>query len=444
MLEKPATNALGGPGAAKPGMKDGTPDLWSHDGVSESEISAHLSAVLGSKAFLSSHRCSAFLRYVVDRTLAQDASQLKEGAIALAVFDRTSVVEGIDDSVVRVCAREVRKHLERYYSEDGAADSIRIQLPVGSYVPRFQKVPEQPSPGPESSPPQLDVPALAANRAWRKAAIWTGAVLIVSCAFAVGHYQFGGSRRCRQFWAPVNNHPQPALVCIGPTVVYGFSRRMHEAFLRQNPSALDVGRELFQFPPGATIPAEDLVPFTDDHFTIGTLDAAIRIAQLLERAGKPSLFRLGSSISEEEARRRPIILVGAFSNPWTLEWTRYLPFYFHREIDKAGVYVSIRDRKDPSHVWSIPYSEVGSMTVDYAIISRVMDPTTRNPIIAIAGLTYYGTQAAAAFVTDQNLWDSALRNAPSGWPSRNFEAVLETSVINRTPNRTKILTQAVW
>ena len=83
--------------------------LWSRDGISESDIREHLDAVLQSKAFLSSRGCSGFLRYVVDRTMAQDEAKLKEGAIAQAVFGRTSVVEGIEDSVVRVCAREVRK-----------------------------------------------------------------------------------------------------------------------------------------------------------------------------------------------------------------------------------------------------------------------------------------------------------------------------------------------
>jgi hypothetical protein len=414
---------------------------WSHDGISESDIREHLDAVLQSKAFLSSRRCSGFLRYVVDRALAQDEAKLKEGAIAQAVFGRTSVVEGIEDSVVRVCAREVRKRLERYYSEDGAHHTICIQLPVGSYVPRFHRVLEQPKLAPL---PLLDAHASPAPRSWLKFVTWTCAVLLTGGALAVGQYQFGGAKRFRKFWAPVNNHPRPALVCIGPTLVYGFSRRMHETFLRQNPSALEVGRELFQFPPGATIPAEDLVPFTDDRFTSGALEAGIRIAQLLERAGKASQFRLGNTLSEAEAREQPIILVGAFSNPWTLEWSRNLRYYFHREIDKDGVRVSIRDRQDPRYAWSIPYVARDRMTEDYAIIARVADPVTRNPVIAIAGLTHYGTQAAATFATDQTVWDSALRNAPTGWPSRNFEAVLETSIINRTPSRTKILTLAVW
>jgi len=426
------------------GAVKGLEPSWPCDGISESEIREHLDAVLRSKAFISSRRCSGFLRYVVEHALAQDEAHLKEGAIAEGLFSRTSIAEGIEDSVVRVCAREVRKRLERYYQEHGAEGSVCIQLPVGSYVPRFKKAPPQrpATPAPETA--RLDAGPQPARRSWLKfAAVICCGVLIAAAGLAM-LYEYGGDHAFRQFWAPVNNHPRPVLVCVGPTVVYGFSRRMHESFLRQNPSALSAGRELFQFPPGATIPAEDLVPFTDDRFTSGALDAAIRIGQHLARAGKAAQFRLGDTISESEAREQPIILIGAFSNSWTLEWIRTLRYYFHREMGKDGVRVSIRDRQDASRSWSIPYLERGNMTTDYAVVARVMDPITRNPVIAIAGLTHYGTQAAAAFVTDLVLLEHALRAAPSGWPSRNYEAVLETAVINRTPSRTQVLTQTAW
>lgn len=426
------------------GAVKGPEPSWPCDGISESEIREHLDAVLRSKAFLPSRRCSSFLRHVVEHALAQDEAHLKEAAIAEDLFSRTSVAEGIEDSVVRVCAREVRKRLERYYEEHGAQDPVCIHLPVGSYVPRFKKAPLQ---SPATPPPEtvrLDAGPKSATRSWLKLAAVICCVVLIGAAVFVMRYEYGGDHTFRQFWAPVNNHPRPVLVCVGPTVVYGFSRRMHEAFLRQNPSALSGGRELFQFPPGATIPAEDLIPFTDDRFTSGSLDSAIRIAQLLARAGKAAQFRLGDTISESEAREQPIILIGAFSNSWTLEWSRSLRYYFHREVGKDGVRVSILDRQDASRSWSIPYLERGNMTIDYAVVARVMDPITRNPVIAIAGLTHYGTQAAAAFVTDLVLLEHALRGAPSGWSSRNYEAVLETAVINRTPSRTQVLNQAVW
>jgi hypothetical protein len=418
---------------------------WSRNGIPESEIREHLDAILRSKAFLSSRRCSGFLRYVVEHALAGDEMQLKEAGIAKEVFSRTSVQEGIEDSVVRVCAREVRKRLERYYSDTGAQDAIRIQLPVGSYVPHFCRPPQPP---PATAPSELATIGLEAmpprSRTRPKFILAGCCALLLIAAILAGEHLFSGPPGFGQFWAPITGHPRPALVCIGPTLVYGFSRRMHESFLRQNPAALSGGRELFQFPPGTTIPAEDLIPFTDDRFTSGAFEAAIRMAQLLERTGKAAQFRLSDTISQTEAREQPIILIGAFSNVWTLEWSRNLRYYFHREIGKDGVRVSIRDRQDANRSWSIPYLERGNMTVDYAVVARVTDPVTRNPVIAIAGLTHYGTQAAAAFVTDRVLLDHALRGAPSGWPSRDYEAVLETAVINRTPSRTQVLTQTVW
>ena len=42
-----------------------------------------------------------------------------------------------DDSIVRVGAREIRKRLAQYYVSDGVNDEVRIDLPLGSYVPAF-------------------------------------------------------------------------------------------------------------------------------------------------------------------------------------------------------------------------------------------------------------------------------------------------------------------
>lgn len=416
-----------------------------HEEISVVEIREHLDAVLQSKPFLSSRRCSEFLRYVVDRALEQDDAHLREGAIAQSVFGRTSVAEGRDDSVVRVCAREVRKRLERYYSEDGNSDSVRVQLPVGTYGPLFQRHLKPPTPVPEL--PRLGAvnnEGLRAPVAWRKIVVYCCVLLLSGGTVAVGERYFRDGRRFREFWAPFNKQGRPVLVCVGAQMVWGLSRRLDEEFLRKNPAELDVGRALYRFLPGSKIAAEDLVPFTDDRFTSGDMQAAISITQLMDRSGKPCQFRLGGGISEEESRKQPIILVGAFSNPWTLEYGRNLRFYFDRAIDKDGVHVSIRDRKDPHNAWSVPYLARDRTTVDYAIISRVVDPVTRNALIAIAGISHYGTQAAAEFVTDQNSLDVALRHAPAGWMDRNFEAVVETAVISRIPTRTRIVMSAVW
>jgi hypothetical protein len=82
--------------------------------------------------------------------------------------------------------------------------------------------------------------------------------------------------------------------------------------------------------------------------------------------------------------------------------------------------------------------------VDFALVSRVVDPVSHSPVIAIAGLTHYGTQAAAAYVTNEAILDQALRDIPEVWKKSNLQIVLETQVINRTPTRSSVVASAAW
>ena len=81
-------------------------------------------------------RGRAFLRYIVEESLAGRAKRIKAYSIAIEVFGRD---EGItpDDPVVRIEAARLRRALERYYLVAGQSDPIRIDIPKGSYVPVF-------------------------------------------------------------------------------------------------------------------------------------------------------------------------------------------------------------------------------------------------------------------------------------------------------------------
>jgi TolB-like protein len=105
---------------------------------SRDDVKAALVRILASTTFRHSARHRAFLRYVVDNTLAGRARTVKEVVIGLDVFDRA--LDGFDprrDSIVRVEARRLRKKLRAYYGGEGSADQVEIRLDVGSYVPAF-------------------------------------------------------------------------------------------------------------------------------------------------------------------------------------------------------------------------------------------------------------------------------------------------------------------
>lgn len=100
------------------------------------QVELMLARIEQSRAFQTSPRHRALLRHLVDRTLADQLAGLKETVIAVEVFGRSaSAFDPRFDSIVRVEARRLRKRLARYFCAEGRDSPLRIELPVGSYVP---------------------------------------------------------------------------------------------------------------------------------------------------------------------------------------------------------------------------------------------------------------------------------------------------------------------
>jgi len=97
-----------------------------------------LARIEGSKPFALSTRMRRFLRFAVERALADDRDALKEYTIGVEVFDRSTDYDPRIDSIVRVEARRLRKKLAEYYANEGKDEPLRITLPEGSYIPLIQ------------------------------------------------------------------------------------------------------------------------------------------------------------------------------------------------------------------------------------------------------------------------------------------------------------------
>jgi len=100
---------------------------------------AELQTVLQAPIFVRSPALSHLLSYLCEKTFAGETDQIKEYSIALDVFERRDSFDQDTDSIVRVEANRLRKRLSEYYAHDGATDLIRITIPVGQYVPSFEK-----------------------------------------------------------------------------------------------------------------------------------------------------------------------------------------------------------------------------------------------------------------------------------------------------------------
>ncbi len=106
--------------------------------VEPDRIRLQLEKILASPEFQASKRNREFLRYVVEETLAGKAHFIKGYSIAQSVFNRDVSFDPQLDPVVRIEASRLRRSLERYYLTAGTTDSIRIDIPKGSYIPIFE------------------------------------------------------------------------------------------------------------------------------------------------------------------------------------------------------------------------------------------------------------------------------------------------------------------
>ena len=122
------------------------------DAVPPQAILAELEKITSSDAFGKAERPARFLRHLVETTLRGETQLLKESVIGVDVFDRPATWDPRIDPVVRQEAARLRKRIAKYYESAATAGDVRIELPVGSYVPVFHR----PLAAPE---PVVDAPA---------------------------------------------------------------------------------------------------------------------------------------------------------------------------------------------------------------------------------------------------------------------------------------------
>jgi hypothetical protein len=393
------------------------------DAPTEEQIRAELVRVLASHEFRSSKRCQDFLQYVVDHTLRGRADTLKERTIGMEVFARPASYDPSEDATVRVKAGEVRKRLGLYYSDQGARDAVRIELPSGTYVPEFHAstaaTEAPPVPAPVEMPLAPQAPATAPAPSSRRLWLVFAGLAALAVAAVGWRYQIHAPRTMLdEFWAPVLKGSSPVSVCAAFVPVWNLDR---------DPKATGPGRP------------EDYVELTDQFVGGGDLIATSRLVAMLTRLGRPYRVKVGNEVSFPDLRTGPAILVGYSYTRW-----REISSQMRYFIDAAQRPLGIMDNGRPTE-WTLHNLPRDRRTAeDYAIVSRVFHPDTRAMLVELAGITQYGTDAAAELVTNSDLMAQALRDAPRDWQRKNLQIVLHVKVIAGSPTAPAVVKSHYW
>lgn len=397
-----------------PGISAANGPPWPREAVWDA-----LNRVLSSHEFRTSKRSQDFLRYIVEHTLNGQAECLKERTIGIEVFGRSTDYDPSEDATVRVKASEVRKRLGLYYAEQGAQDPIRIELPLGAYVPEFRAGEITPRVADLAPAPRVPhVPGSAPKAARlrvRPRLLALAALLGLAASVAIWLRTRPANTPLDQFWAPVLSGNAPVLLSAAYVPVYRVD------------------------PENRSPQPKDFVELTDQFVGGGDLIAVSKLSAALTAKRHPYHLKVGNAVSFEDLRTGPAILIGYSYTRWR-EISREMRYF----IDTTRQPIGITDNGAATQ-WSLPDLPPDRHTgEDYAIVARVFHPDTHAMLLEVAGITQYGTEAAADLITQPELMAEALRGAPAGWQKKNLEFVLHVKVISGSPSSPKIVATYFW
>ena len=386
-------------------------------------IREQLERLLESHLFRNSKRYPNMLRYVVEHTLAGRLDQMKERALGVEVFGRPPDYDSNADPVVRMSAAEIRKRIAQYYHEPKHGDQLRIELPVGSYIPEFHW-PEASTPASIALEPVAhetmalrlaNEPLPAASKTRRPLVAIAGAIVLA--VLGLGTFLRWPESALDAFWRPVLAEPAPILLCAAKTP--------------GDPGQSQAARQ--QDPSRSGIAWPDVVTLT-------------RLTSLVQ--GKKHSFQLRREdmASFAELQQSATILIGAFNDAWTMRLTDRGRYGFVQEGTKYWI---VDRQNNQAPLWGIAFEKRNSkgkwdLHEDFAIISRVLNHTTGKMLVTVGGLYGYGTEAAGQFLTDPKYLEKFSANLRKGWQSKNLELVIRTEVIDGTPGPPELIASSVW
>jgi hypothetical protein len=402
-----------------------------------SEVRNELQAVLASRSFRQSRGLAKLLRYICSKAALEGSDPITEYTIAVDVLGKPQDFKESKDASVRVEVHRLRKRLAEYYEQEGAGHSIRIVIPTGQYTPQFLICDHAGAPnaiGPEpaledhlvapsapvetgaSHAPALLEPSTPAAfpqtgslaRHAIRTQLWVAAGLLTALALVLATVLLRPGDPLDSFWRPVLSSPNPILICFGN--VEGAQHSRATTGTTEALTLLDYHG----------LPSEMmLVP---DAITVS------RFAGLLQSKGKSYRVASQSEANFADLQYGPAVLIGLANNDWTERLVGKLRFTLeHRPPGK----LVLRDSNNPAREdWAVDYTmPYLSVTRDYALVVRVVDPKTEQMVVTAAGLSAFGTLAAGEFLTSPDEFRKIQTVAPRGWQRRNFELVLSTDVI---------------
>ena len=243
-----------------------------------------------------------------------------------------------------------------------------------------------------------------------------------------------------RFWDPVVSDPGIVLFSVGNPRAFGLPEPQRSEAWKYAEEYAASGH----FLPPLSSPTTNLIPLWGKLLGLNDSICLAKLASYVHGRGKEFEVRGGSTTSLVDLRNGPAVLIGAFTNEWTLRLTEDSRFTL--EYNKATSTGAIKDRQHPQDPgWQVPdVWPDPKVWTDYGLISRIRHPSTGRIIVTAVGVDCCASFAAGELLTSPAYLGQALKDAPPGWEQKNIQIVFSTPVVAGNPGPPKFVALYVW
>ncbi len=416
--------------------------------------------VVAGPHFARSPLLSKFLLFVVAETLEGRAGEITEHQIGVQVFDRPADYRTLEDNIVRNYARQLRKRLAEHFADEGNSEPVRIDIPVGGYVPVFLPAAEarpadeeREAPVPVSKPAEpaaaAEPLAAPAGSKWR---IWT-AIALLSAAYSavLVALTWYAATRAQTSQQPVEP-AQPLWTALfsGPANSYivpsdaGFNL-LEDLAHRPVPLAEYIAGSYQGMSLGGVdvhsasdLRSQQLVPFVD-------LQIASALAHLKEDNPQRVFIRFPRDLRLDDLKSANAVIIGSVgSNPWAAIAETNANF---RIVDRPGMegaeIINMKPQPGEATSYASHWNEPAHET--FALIAFLPNLSGNGHLLVLEGLDVAGTQAAAEMLLHASAIAPILKRAarPDG-SLRYFEVLLRSTSIESNATGTQVIASRIY
>lgn len=397
-------------------------------------------AVVASRYFARSPLLSRFLLHVVGETIEGRHELLTEHRIGVAVFSRPVSYRTDEDNIVRNYARQLRRRLHDHFATEGSASPLRIEIPVGGYIPVFCRSETRISAGPEPVGEIRRAPVRNRGR-WASgiALMILVLVLLLSSVVLYRANRFvaqGAKDPVRDFWSIfISRDPVTYIVPsdAGFNVVEDMAQHAMPlaSYIRGSYDGVPWNKV-------SSHAAQDLR--TQQYTDLVSLQIVAWLASRPEYNPQRVLLRFPRELRLDDLKHANALIIGSVSaNPWASLVDAGTNFHVVLSGDmKSAVIVNNHPQQGEQGIYVSHWNEPAHET--FGLIEFAPNLSGSGRLLLIEGLDVAGTEAAAELLFDSESIAPMLRRAQrKDGTFRPFEILVRATSIQSNAEHVQIL-----